>query len=93
MWSAFSYIPLIAGIAWFIFSWHHWGARGQLLALSGLMVGLGASSGLLLQAMRAVVPQRRPLGLSVSTYTYLSVGMAIAMAVVLAVVAFVVPFR
>jgi hypothetical protein len=59
MWSAISYIPLVAGIAWFIFPWHQWGGRGQLLALSGLMIALGASSGLFLQALRVVVPKRR----------------------------------
>ena len=93
MWSSFSYIPLVAGIAWFIFSWRHWGGRGQLLAVSGLMIGLGASSGLFFQALRTVVPKQRPLGMSFSTYTYVSVGAAIAIAVVLAVVAFVIPFK
>jgi hypothetical protein len=33
------------------------------------------------------------LGMSVSTYTYLSISAAIAMAAVLAVVAFVTPFK
>jgi hypothetical protein len=93
MWSAISYIPLVAGIAWFIFAWHQWGGRGQLLAVSGLMVALGASSWLFLQALRVVVPKRRPLGMSISTYSYLSFASALAMAAVLALVAFAIPLK
>jgi hypothetical protein len=93
MWSGASYIPLVAGIAWFIFAWHQWGGRGQLLALSGLMIALGASSGLFLQALRIVGPKRRPFGMSVSTYRYLSIAAALSMAAVLALVAFAIPLK
>lgn len=93
MWSATSYIPLVAGVAWFIFAWHRWGGRGQLLALSGLMFALGASSGLFLQALRVVVPKQRPLGMTFSTYSYLSIASAFAIAAVLALVAFAIPLK
>jgi hypothetical protein len=94
VWSALSYIPVVAGIAWFSFAWHQWSGRGQLLAVSGLMIGLAASSALFLPVLRRLVPPtRRMLGMSVSTYTYLSISAAIAIAAVLAVVAFVIPFK
>jgi hypothetical protein len=55
------------------------------------MIGLAASSALFLPVLRRLAPTRRVLGMSISTYTYLSMGTAIAMAVVLAAVAFLVP--
>ena len=92
-WSVLSYIPVVAGIAWFIFAWNQWPGPGPLLAVSGLMVGLSASSALFLPLLRRLVPTRRVLGMSISAYTYISIGAAIAMAVVLAVVAFLIPLK
>jgi hypothetical protein len=94
VWSALSYIPVVAGIAWVVFAWHQWSGRGQLLAVSGLLICLAASSALFLPVLRRLVPPTRGmLGMSVSTYTYLSISAAAAMAAFLAVVAFVTPFK
>jgi hypothetical protein len=92
-WSAISYIPLTAGIAWFIFAYRQWSGRGQLLAGSGFLIGIAASAALFLPALRLFAPTRRPLGMSVSTYTYLSISAAIAMAAILAVIAFAIPLK
>ena len=94
IWSALGYIPLVAGIAWFIFAWRQWSGRGPLIATSGLLVGLATSSALFLPILRRLVPPtRRRFGMSVSTYMYLSISAALAMAALLMVVAFVGPIK
>jgi hypothetical protein len=92
-WSVLSYIPVVAGIAWFIFAWHQWPGPGPLLAVSGLMVGLAGSSALFLPLLRQLAPTQRVFGMSVSAYSYVSIGAAIAIAMVLAVVAFLIPLK
>ena len=93
VWVGISYVPLIGGFAWAFFAFSHWaGSRGQLLAISGLLVGLAASSALLFPFLRAVTsPNRRVLGMSVATYTVASVLVGLAVAAMLAVVAVAVP--
>jgi hypothetical protein len=88
MWLPISYIPLLAGIAWAFFATGHWaGTRGVFLAVSGLMVGVAASSALTFPFIRAVSPNRQLMRMSLARYTYVSISIAIAVAVVLAVAA------
>lgn len=89
VWLGLSYVPLIGGCAWAIFAFGHWaGSRGPLLAGSGLLIGLAASSALFFPFLRAVAkPNRRLLGMSIATYTLVSVLAGIALAAVLAVIA------
>ena len=92
MWSSISYIPLVAGVAWFFFAMGHWsGSRAAFLAVSGAMVGVSATSALFLPVLRLLSPTRRLLGMSLTQYTYVSISAAIAIAAVLLVVAFVIP--
>lgn len=93
VWSSISYVPVVAGIAWFAFAIRHWsGSRGAFLAVSGLMVGIAASSALYLPVLQRLNPKRRGLfGISVARYTYISISAAIAIAAVLVVAAFLVP--
>ena len=94
VWSAVSYIPIVAGIAWLVFAWPRWSGRGPLLAASGLIIGAAAGSALFLPVLRRLVPTtKRMWGMSVSTYTYLSISAAIVMAAVLVIVAFVIPLK
>lgn len=92
LWTALSYVPLIAGVAWAAFAASHWaGSRGVFLAVSGAMAGIAGSAALFLPVTRQVAPTRRLLGMSLARYTYLSIGVAIAIAVALAIAAFAVP--
>ncbi len=92
MWTAISYVPLLAGIGWVLFATRHWfGSRGVFLGISGLMIGVAASSVLFLPFLRATAGTRRLLGMSVDKYTYLSTSIAIGIAAVLAVAASLVP--
>jgi hypothetical protein len=94
VWSALSYIPLVAGIAWVVFSVSHWtGSRGQLLAGSGFLVGAAASSALFLPVLRLRNPTRRFLGLSITGYTVASVSAAVLLAATLAMIAITVPLK
>jgi len=94
VWSALSYIPLVAGIAWAAFSVDHWtGSRAQLLAGSGFLVGAAASSVLFLPVLRRSNPMRRFLGLSITGYTVASVSAAVLLAATLAIIAFTVPLK
>ena len=91
-WSAISYIPLVAGIAWAWFATRHWaGSRGVFLAVSGVMVGVAASSALFLPVLKVLSPKRRLMGMSLAGYTSFSILVAIGIAVVLAIVAVAVP--
>jgi hypothetical protein len=88
VWNGISFLPLLAAIAWWLFATDHWaGMRGLLLAASGLMIGLGASSALFFPALNALSPTRRVLGMSLAKYTLVSILIAVAAAAVLAVLA------
>jgi hypothetical protein len=92
VWVAISYVPLLGGAAWAIFAIGHWaGSRGGLLAASGGLVGLAASSALLFPFLRVTSPNRRFIGMSVAAYTVVSTMVGIAIAVVLAIIALAVP--
>jgi hypothetical protein len=70
------------------FATSHWaGSRGMLLGLSGLMIGLAASSALTMPFLRAVSTNRQ----GIARYMYISISVALAIAVVLLVAAFLVP--
>jgi hypothetical protein len=94
VWSALSYIPLVAGIAWVVFALGHWaGSQGQLFAGSGLLVGIAASSALFLPVLRLRIPTRRFMGVSITGYTVASVSAAVVLAAVLALIAVTVPLK
>ncbi|HEV2027132.1 MAG TPA: hypothetical protein VGS16_01210 [Candidatus Dormibacteraeota bacterium] len=87
-WVAISYVPLLAGFGWIFFAANHWaGSRGGLLGASGLMIGVAASAALFLPFLRVVSPNRRVVGMSVGTYTLVSIVIAIAVAAGFAVAA------
>jgi hypothetical protein len=87
-WSALSYIPLVAGIAWVVFALGHWSRpQSELFATSGFLIGAAASSVLFLPVFRLRAPRRKFLGLSVREYTIVSVAMAVVLAAMLAMTA------
>jgi hypothetical protein len=93
-WSALSYIPLLAGIGWAVFAVGHWTrSQGQLLAVSGFVLGAAASALLFLPVLRLRASTRRFVGLSVTAYTVVSVSAAIVLAVVLALIAVTIPLE
>jgi hypothetical protein len=93
-WSALSYIPLIAGFAWVVFSLGHWSrSQGELFAACGFLIGAAASSALFLPVLRLRAPTRRFLGLSVTGYTVASVAAAVVLAAMLAMIAVTVPLK
>jgi hypothetical protein len=59
--------------------------------MSGLMIGVAASSALFLPFLRSTAGTRRLMGMSVEKYTYVSTSLAIGIAAVLGVAAVVVP--
>jgi hypothetical protein len=78
-WSALSYVPLLAGIGWAIFAVGHWTrSQGELLAVSGFLLGAAASAFLFLPVLRLRASTPRFMGLSVTAYTVVSVSVAIA---------------
>ncbi len=88
VWSALSYIPLVAGIAWAVFALDHWaGPRGQLLAGSGLLVGLAGSAAVFLPVLQVRNPMRRFMGVSTTVYMVASISAAVLLAAVLAIIA------
>jgi hypothetical protein len=92
LWTSISYIPLLGGLAWAFFATRHWaGSRGVFLSVSGVMIGVAASSALFFPVLRLVNPKLRLMGMSVAGYTYVSISLAIAIAAVLAVAAFAIP--
>ncbi|HLQ15099.1 MAG TPA: hypothetical protein VK256_04495 [Candidatus Eisenbacteria bacterium] len=75
-----------------LFATRHWaGSRGVFLGVSGLMIGVAASSALLLPFLRATAGTRRLMGMSVEKYTYFSTSLAIGIAAVLGVAAVAAP--
>jgi hypothetical protein len=88
-WMAVGYVPLLAGLGWAFVATSRWpGTRGSLLAASGLLICLAASSAMSLPFLRAVVPNRRLGTISIERYTWVTVLVAIAIAAALAVIAF-----
>lgn len=93
-WSALSYIPLLGGIGWAVFAVGHWTrSQGELLAVSGFLLGAAASALLFLPVLRLRASTRRFMGLSVTAYTVVSVSGAIVLAVVLLLVAVTIPLE
>ena len=94
VWSAISYVPLVAGSVWAVFALGQWiGLRGQLFAGSGLLVGIAASSPVFLPVLRLRNPTRRFMGVSITGYTVASVSAAILVAAALAIIAVTVPLK
>ena|ERR1700730_13811789 len=96
VWIPISYIPLVAGIAWAFFASGHWpGSRGVFLGVSGAMIGVAVSSSLFYPVVRVLSAARRPnrlfLGMSLASYTYVSIWLALAIAAGLAIAAFAIP--
>jgi hypothetical protein len=82
---------LLAGLAWAFVATGHWaGSRGVFLAVSGVMIGLAASSALTFPFIRTVSANRPVMRTGMARYMYVSISIAIAVAVVLAVAAFLV---
>src|SRR3981081_1007450 len=70
VWIPISYIPLVVGVAWAFFASRHGaGSRGVFLAVSGVMVGVAASSALFYPVVRVTSPNRVILGVSLANYT------------------------
>lgn len=59
--------------------------------MSGVMVGVAASSALFFPVLKVLSPKRRLMGMSLARYTYVSILLAIAIAAVLAIAAVAVP--
>jgi hypothetical protein len=79
---------VLAGIAWAYFATRQWaGTRGAFLAMSGVLIGVAASSALFLPFDRLLLANRPATRISLARYTYVSIWIAIAIAVVLAVAA------
>jgi hypothetical protein len=77
-WSALSYFALVAGIGWAVIAVGHWTrSQGELLAVSGFLLGAAASALLFLPVLRLRASTRRSMGLSVTAYTVVSVSAAI----------------
>jgi len=92
VWVPISYVPLVGGLAWAFFAAGHWtGTRAVFLAVSGVMIGVAASSALYLPVLRVTSPNRRLLGMSLTRYSYISIVLALAIAAVLAVAAIAIP--
>ena len=87
-WAPVSYIPLLGGLAWAFFASSHWtGSRAAILAVSGVMLGAGASTALYLPVLRTLSTGRRVMGMSLVGYSYISIFFAITIAVALAITA------
>jgi fluoride ion exporter CrcB/FEX len=87
-----SYAPLLGGLVWALFASRNWaGPRGDFLAVSGVMIGLAASSALSLPFLRVVTEGRKVMRMSLTRYTYVSISIAIGIAVVLVGAAVLVP--
>lgn len=85
----FSFLPLLAGISWAFFAARQWaGTRGVFLGVSGVMIGVAASSALTLPFIRLVSGYRPAGSRSLTRSTYVSIAIAIAVALVLAVATF-----
>jgi len=63
----------------------------MFLAVSGVMVGVAASSALFFPVVRATSPTRLLLGMSVAGYTWLSIWLALGLAAIFAVVGLAIP--
>jgi hypothetical protein len=59
----------------------------MFLAMSGVMIGVAASSALTFPFIRRVSVNRPVMRISLARYTYVSISIAIAVAVVLAIAA------
>jgi hypothetical protein len=93
-WSALSYVPLLVGIGRAVFAVGHWTrSQGELLAVSGFLLGAAASALLFLPVLRLRASTRRFMGLSVTAYTVVSVSAAIVLALVLALIAVTIPLE
>src|SRR5262249_28210220 len=93
-WSGLSYLPLVGGIGWAVFAVGHWTrSQGELLAVSGFLLGAAASALLFLPVLRLRAPTQRFMGLSVTAYTVVSASAAIVLAVVLALLAVTLPLE
>jgi len=91
-WLWFSYIPVIAGIAWLMFAVRQWaGHRGVFLGISGVMLGVVASAAIFFPFLRVAASGRRIAGMSIGTYTLVATVLGVGIAVVLAVLAFALP--
>jgi hypothetical protein len=83
---------LVGGLVWALFASRNWaGSRGDFLAVSGVMLGVAASSALSLPLLRIVTEGRKVMRMSLTRYTYVSISIAIAIAAVLVVAAVLVP--
>jgi energy-converting hydrogenase Eha subunit E len=79
---------LLGGLAWAFFASSHWtGSRAAILAVSGVMLGAGASTALYLPVLRTLSTGRRVMGMSLVGYSYISIFFAITIAVALAITA------
>jgi hypothetical protein len=91
-WVWLSYLPLAAGIAWWVFAVNEWaGQRGFLLGVSGFMFGLAGGAAIYSRFMSVVAPRRRLVGMSFGTYTLVMAAVTLVSAIVLAVLAFASP--
>ena len=91
-WVWFSYVPIIAGIAWLMVAVRQWpGHRGVFLGVSGVMFGVVASAAIIFPFIRVAASGRRIAGMSTGTYTLVTTVLGAAIAVVLAVLAFALP--
>jgi len=88
-WVWLSYLPLAAGIAWWVLAVKEWaGQRGFLLGVSGFMLGLAGSAAIYSRFMSVVAPGWRLVGMSFGTYTLVMAVLTVLSAIVLAGLAF-----
>jgi hypothetical protein len=91
-WVWLSYLPLAAGIAWWVFAVKEWaGQRGFFLGISGFMFGLAGGAAIYSRFMSVVAPGRRLVGMSFGTYTLVMAALALVLAIVFAAFAFASP--
>jgi hypothetical protein len=88
-WMWLSYVPFFAIFPWVFFATSHWtGTRSRLLASSGAVILMAASSVLFLPFLRAVNPKGRLMGMSLVRYTVVSLVIGLAVAIGFSVAAF-----
>jgi hypothetical protein len=91
IWATLAWLPMAGGLAWLVYASLSWPLpRGALIGIAGLVVGLAASSALIMPALRLLGPERRMMGMSVTTFTVVNVVILLLFAMLMLRTAFII---